>query len=206
MDHCLGQEEERNGHQKPGMGVHVVEEGDGDGPADGDAPDRGQHQERQPGSHRDAGHPARQEFRRGRPPGGGARADRGDHRGGARSPPAPRGVPWSAVCVSLHPVTHDVAHVTARPRRPATQKVAPLTEKPLLPRLLKKVQMQGGRAARCEAYSGCTAQRHARAQTPQMGLFQQPATAPRPSGLARRSRRPGNRSRCGCRHRCCHRA
>jgi hypothetical protein len=51
----------------------------------------------------------------------------------------------------------------------------------LLPRLVKKAQMQGGTpgthpqdGCRCEAYLVRTSQRRVSAPTPQMGLFQQP--------------------------------
>ena len=52
-----------------------------------------------------------------------------------------------------------------------------ILENPLAPRLLKEVQMQGG--SRCEVRGVLTgtSQRRARAPTPQMGLFQQPASA-----------------------------
>ena len=57
-----------------------------------------------------------------------------------------------------------------------------MLKNPSSPRLLKKVQMQGGApgthpqdGCRCEAYLVRTPQRRASAPTPQMGLFQQPA-------------------------------
>src|SRR3989338_5672808 len=63
-----------------------------------------------------------------------------------------------------------------------------MRKNPLFPRLLKKVQMQGGvpgthpqDGCRCEAYLVCTSQRRASPPTPQMGLFQQPAKTNRPT-------------------------
>jgi hypothetical protein len=65
-----------------------------------------------------------------------------------------------------------------------------MLKNPFSPRLLKKVQMQGGApgthpqdGCRCEAYLVRTPQRRASAPTPQMGLFQQPAkTISKPDG------------------------
>ena len=60
-----------------------------------------------------------------------------------------------------------------------------ILKNPFSPRLLKKVQMQGGApgthpqdGCRCEAYLVRTPQRRASAPTPQMGLFQQPVRFP----------------------------
>jgi len=68
------------------------------------------------------------------------------------------------------------------PPSPWEQKISRMLKNPFSPRLLKKVQMQGGApgthpqdGCRCEAYMVRTPQRRASAPTPQMGLFEQPA-------------------------------
>src|SRR3989304_2317298 len=64
-------------------------------------------------------------------------------------------------------------------------------------RLLKKVQMLLRRGAGRESYSSCTSQRRVTKTTPQMGLFQQPATSRPPrsahSSSLRAARRPSLR-------------
>jgi len=71
--------------------------------------------------------------------------------------------------------------------RTTTSRIA---ESSFSPRLLKKVQMQGGARSEARGVLTGTSQRRGSAPTPQMGLFQLPAKGPRPTAHRLPTHRP----------------